>query len=212
MKADGALSAEAIVDAASRICESEGYEAISMRRVADEFGVTAMALYGYVSTKQALLELVADRYMAELDLAENAADWEDRLARVFRSFYELLVTRPVLAHVLTHQTVDAPSAFRMAEVVMSILREHGFDDAEAVELTKVLAGYSIGMALSRAPRGGSSAEQRGRVNAIRNAAGEYPNLSVAAELYVGWTDEVFDRGLDQLLLTLRHPEREDAVR
>ena len=108
------LSVEAIVDAAPRISETEGYEAISMRRLADEFGVTAMALYGYVSTKQHLLELVADRYMAELDLAEDVPDWEERLAACLSaSFYELLVARPVLAHVLTHQTVDAPSAYRM---------------------------------------------------------------------------------------------------
>ena len=197
-----ALSVDTIVDAASRISEAEGYEAISMRRLADEFDVTAMALYGYVSTKQELLELVADRHMAELDLAGDVADWEERLTRVFRSFYRLLVTRPVLAHVLTHQMVDAPSSYRMSDVVLGILREHGFKDTEAVELSKVLAGYTIGMALSRAPREGGSGEQRERVSRLREDTGDFPNLSAVLELYVSWPDGSFERGLEQLLRTL----------
>lgn len=193
-----ALSADAIVDAATRISDDEGYEAISMRRLADEFGVTAMALYSYVSTKQHLLELVADRYMADLDLAEDEPEWHARLIRVYRSFFQLLTERPVLAQVFTHQIVDAPSAYRMSDVVLGILRDHGFDDGAAVALTKVLGGYTVGMALSQQPRVGTERERRARAKRLRDVDG-FPNVSAVAEQYVGWPEELFERGLVKLL-------------
>jgi TetR/AcrR family tetracycline transcriptional repressor len=192
------LSVEAIVDAATKISDAEGFEEISMRRLADEFGVTAMALYGYVETKQHLLELVADRYMTELDLAEGEKDWQLRLARVFASFRGLLVAHPVLAHTLTHQTVDAPAAYRMADVVVGILRDHGFEDEAAIELTIVLASYTVGMVLSQHPRAIPKAEQRKRVRRVRDAE-DLPNLSAVAELYVSWPDGTFQHGLEQLI-------------
>jgi AcrR family transcriptional regulator len=193
------LSVESIVDAATRISELEGFKAISMRRLAEEFGVTAMALYGYVSTKHHLLELIADRYLSELDLADRARSWDTRLLRIFRSFHDLLVARPILAHVLVEQTVDAPATHRMAEVVLGILREHGFRDREAVELFSVLASYTLGFALSQRVRGPLGAENAGRLAHLK-ADEQYPNLSAVAELYLQWpSSKTFDHGLEHLL-------------
>jgi AcrR family transcriptional regulator len=192
------LSEETIVDAAVRISEADGYEAISMRQLADEFGVTAMALYGYVSTKQHLLELVADRYVAELDLAEEVTDWKERVSRVLHSLYDLLLERPVLAEVLTHQTVEAPATYRMADLMLGMLREHGFSDEEAVETFHVLVSYTLGMALSRRPRIATKRELGTRARRLQSAE-EYPNLAAVAELFVNWEDSDFERGLQQLI-------------
>jgi len=194
------LSEETIVDAAVRISEAEGYEAISMRQLADEFGVTAMALYGYISTKQHLLELVADRYVSELDLAEDVTDWRERVSRVLHALYDLLLERPVLAEVLTHQTVEAPAAYRMADMVIGLLREHGFSDEDAVETFHVLVSYTIGMALSRRPRIATKRELGKRARRLQ-ANDEFPNLAEVAELFVNWEDSDFERGLQQLIET-----------
>src|ERR1700749_1379348 len=127
------LSIEQIVDVATRIVEDEGLDNLTMRKLAREFGVTPMAFYTHVATKRRLLELVADRYMADLDLAESTRRWDLRLLRIFSGFRELMLERPILAHVLTTQTVDAPATHRMIDVVLGILRQHGFNDRESVE-------------------------------------------------------------------------------
>jgi len=195
-----ALSTAAIVEAATRITEAEGFEAVSMRRLADEFGVTAMALYGYVETKHRLLELIADQYLTELDLAPRVRRWDRRLQRIFTSFHELLVARPILAHVLVEQTVDAPATHRMAEVVLGILREHGFKDREAVEIFSVLASYTIGFTLSQRAREPSESEARGRLDRLRGQASDYPNLSAVAEHYLNWPrSHAFEHGLEHLI-------------
>jgi AcrR family transcriptional regulator len=193
------LSTPAIVEVATRISEEEGFEAISMRRLADEFGVTAMALYGYVATKHRLLELIADQYLTELDLAPRVRTWDRRLQRIFTSFHELLVARPILAHVLVEQTVDAPATHRMADVVLGILRDHGFGDAEAVEIFSVIASYTVGFTLSQRPREPSSEGSAERLARLR-AQAEYPNLAAVADQYLKWPrSRAFEHGLQHLI-------------
>ena len=170
-----------------------------MRRLADEFGVTAMALYGYVKTKHRLLELIADQYLTELDLAPRVRSWDRRLQRIFTSFHELMVARPILAHVLIEQTVDAPATHRMADVVLGILRDHGFRDGEAVEIFSVLASYTVGFTLSQRAREPADQASAGRLERLR-AQDEYPNLSAVAEQYLQWPhSKAFEHGLEHLI-------------
>ena len=55
------LSREVVVEAALRVLESDGGDALTMRRVAEEIGVSASSLYGYVANKEELVQLVLDR-------------------------------------------------------------------------------------------------------------------------------------------------------
>jgi AcrR family transcriptional regulator len=194
------LSAQAIVDVATRIAEDEGLEAVSMRRIADELGVSAMALYKHVSGKHDLLDLIANRCLSELDLAEDEDAWEARLARIFRSFHELMVAHPVLAYVAESQALEGPSARRMAEVVLAILRNNGFGDAEAVEVFSVLASYAVGMTLSRRARLPTDPNETTARIARLAADRQHPHLSAVAEHYVQWPrTPVFEHGLDVLI-------------
>jgi TetR/AcrR family tetracycline transcriptional repressor len=193
------LCVDAIVEVATQISEAEGFEAISMRRLADEFGVTAMALYGYVSTKLELLELIADGYIAQLDLAPRSRSWERRLLRIFTSFHELMVEHPLLAHVLIETPVDGPAARRVADAVIGMLREHGFDDARAVEIFSVLASYTMGFTLSQRARRPLEQRSAEKLRQLRAEPG-YANLSAAGAHYLDWpTSRAFERALEHLI-------------
>jgi AcrR family transcriptional regulator len=197
-KRPGELSVEHIVDVATRIVEDEGLDKLTMRKLAGEFGVTPMAFYAHVATKRRLLELVADRYMADLDLAESSRRWDLRLVRIFNAFRDLMLERPILAHVLTSQTVDAPATHRMIDAVLGILRGHGFSDRESVEMFAILANYTVGWVVGQRPRSEDSAD---RVAQLR-AATEYPHLSALAKQYVQWPhSKAFERGLKHLMST-----------
>ena len=54
------LSREAIVETTRRLITDEGLDAVSLRRVGSELGVTAPALYAYVADKEDLLRAVAE--------------------------------------------------------------------------------------------------------------------------------------------------------
>ena len=55
-----ALSLGRIVDAAVRVADAEGLDAVSMGRVAAELGAAPMSLYRHVSAKEELLTLMVD--------------------------------------------------------------------------------------------------------------------------------------------------------
>src|SRR5580704_16646129 len=55
-----ALSLPRIVDAAVRIADAEGLDAVSMGRVAVKLGTAPMSLYRHVSAKEELLRLMVD--------------------------------------------------------------------------------------------------------------------------------------------------------
>jgi AcrR family transcriptional regulator len=194
------LSVDRILEVAVKICEQDGFEAISMRRLADELSVSPMAMYRHVETKHALLELIADKYIAELDLAEDIADWRQRLTRIFCSLRELLAARPVLAHVLVAQPADGPPAYAMADAVLGVLRSHGFSDADAVEMFAVLSSYTVGFSLMQRSRfRPGSAEAVRRIAQLKQAE-QHPNLSAVAGDFVRWPrQEVFETGLARLL-------------
>src|ERR1043165_2465523 len=60
------LTREQIATCALAIADAEGFDAVSMRRIAEELGVGTMTLYYYVRTKDDLLALIDDALMAEV--------------------------------------------------------------------------------------------------------------------------------------------------
>jgi len=95
-----AQTSERILDAAEKIFRTEGADALSMRRMAEELGITATALYRHYGGKDDLLDAVADRGFERL-----AADYTDarkkrtpraRLLAVFDAFREFAMKRPAL--------------------------------------------------------------------------------------------------------------------
>jgi AcrR family transcriptional regulator len=71
---DGTRTRIAIRDAAIRLIARVGYEALSMRRLAEEVGLGAAALYRYFPTKQAMLFDLLDGHMDDLLQAWADAD------------------------------------------------------------------------------------------------------------------------------------------
>src|SRR5258708_33943198 len=59
------LSGDQVVTTATQIADRDGLGGLSMRRLPDELGITAMSLYGYVPSKTHRLHIMADRAHAE---------------------------------------------------------------------------------------------------------------------------------------------------
>ena len=61
------LSRAAIVERALTVMDTEGPDAVTIRRIAQEFGVTPMALYWHVANKDELLAAMGDALLADVD-------------------------------------------------------------------------------------------------------------------------------------------------
>jgi AcrR family transcriptional regulator len=75
------------------LADRDGIDALSMRRVAAELGITAMSLYWYVDTKEQLIELMVDRVFAEQE-PPAGDDWRARLAAIGRATFARYRSHP----------------------------------------------------------------------------------------------------------------------
>src|SRR6185369_2652453 len=73
------LTRDRITEAALRLMDAEGLDAVSMRRVAREVGVEAMSLYNHVRDKDDLLNAVIERVMQEFGERKHSGASVDSL-------------------------------------------------------------------------------------------------------------------------------------
>jgi AcrR family transcriptional regulator len=145
------LTREAIVRRALKIGESEGLDAVSLRRLASELGVTPMALYRHVRDKQDLINAMAEQVMEGLDLTVGfraSMSWTDRVRRALLNFRDQIEKRPLALQLQIAYAGDNISAFwRPIEDVLGILLSAGFKQRDAAKLIRIvsnlLAGYLL---------------------------------------------------------------------
>jgi AcrR family transcriptional regulator len=151
------LTRAAIVSRALKLGETEGLDAVSLRRLASEFGVTPMALYRHVRDKQDLINAMAESVMEGLDLTVGfraSMVWTDRVRRALLNFRDQMHERPLALQLQIAYGGDNIAAFwRPIEDVLGILLSAGFKPRYAAKLIRIvsnlLAGYLL---LVRPPR------------------------------------------------------------
>ncbi|MFD6107446.1 TetR/AcrR family transcriptional regulator, partial [Nocardia salmonicida] len=87
-----ALTIDQILDAAIEVADAEGYAALSMNRVANQLGFTAMSLYRYVDSKTMLVNLLVDRVVGQPPTAVAGATWRAGLQQWALAEFEAIGT------------------------------------------------------------------------------------------------------------------------
>ena len=161
------LTREAIVRRALKIGESEGLDAVSLRRLASEFGVTPMALYRHVRDKQDLINAMAELVMEGLDLTVGfraSMSWTDRVRRALLNFRDQMDERPLALQLQIAYGGDNISAFwRPIEDVLGILLSAGFKSRDAAKLIRIVSNLLAGYLLLVRPAR-PSAHQQGHID------------------------------------------------
>src|SRR5271165_7308013 len=74
------LTKRAVVDRALELADAHGLDALTIRKLATELGVTPMALYWHFRSKEELLGGLVDRVWGEINVdVDPAARWPDQL-------------------------------------------------------------------------------------------------------------------------------------
>lgn len=140
------LSRRTVIEAALTIGDNEGPDAVSLRRVARELGVTPMALYRYVDSKEGLLAAVADRAFEEFELPTESDDWREELKALAHSFRRLLLTHPTVATLFSSKPAEiSQNGARVVEVVLGVLRRAGFPPQEAALVESECERFILGL-------------------------------------------------------------------
>jgi AcrR family transcriptional regulator len=127
------LTRAVVVDRALALVDKSGLDALTIRKLATELGVTPMALYWHFRGKEELLDGIADRVWSEMDLTvDRAAPWTEQIRALFESLLRVLRAHPAAPELLLHtEKLHAEAALNATELTLDILRTAGFSPQDA---------------------------------------------------------------------------------
>ncbi len=107
------MTAAALLDAAERIVQADGLEALSVRRVASDVGTTTRAVYSLFGSKDALVAALGRRAFELLgtaieDLASTTDPGADLVEAGIALFREFAVKHPSLFTLAVQRTMTSP--------------------------------------------------------------------------------------------------------
>ncbi len=139
-----------IFDAALEIARTRGLAAVSMRAVAERVGVTPMALYRHVEDKDALLDGLVGRLLAEVRLPEPGRPWREALGVVARELHALARRHPSVAPLLLTRVYVVPDAVRVVDAMYALLADAGVPQHEVPRVERLLSTFLLGYAVAAA--------------------------------------------------------------
>ncbi|MFD7730885.1 TetR/AcrR family transcriptional regulator [Kitasatospora phosalacinea] len=131
-----------IAAVAIRTADAEGLDAVTMRRVAQELGLSPMALYTYVPGKAELLDLMLDTLYAAMPRTTPADQgWRARATAVADDNRALYAAHPWTAAVPTTRPPLGPGLMAKYEYELRALEGTGLDDVRLDAALTHLLGF-----------------------------------------------------------------------
>ncbi|MFC5754229.1 TetR/AcrR family transcriptional regulator [Actinomadura rugatobispora] len=148
------VSLEGIVEASLKIADTEGLDDLTIRRIASELGVGAMTLYGYVRSKEEILDAMADHVLGGIRFPEaDSSDPAAVLRAAATGFLSMMREHPSMVQLMTSRvTMSMHSMEGGMEGVLSRFLEAGLPPETAVRCYSFLITYALGFAGYQHPR------------------------------------------------------------
>lgn len=182
-----------IAAAAIRIADAEGFEAVSMRRLAAELDAGTMTLYHYVRTKDELLTLVVDAFLGEVVLSPGQRlprDWRAAITLIAKRSRDALRRHPWILDITDDPNIG-PNAMRHFDQSWQALAPltASFDDK--LDLITVVDEYVFGFCLHE--RNNLKDDINGAVEMV-----DYIRALLIEDEYPALAGMVSDMGLERM--------------
>jgi TetR/AcrR family transcriptional regulator, tetracycline repressor protein len=143
------LTKSAVVGRALEMADQSGVDALTIRRLATELGVTPMALYWHFRSKEELLAALCQQIWDEIDLdVDQSLPWPEQLRVMLGSLLAVLRAHPSGPRlILTHEK-ESNSSMRAAEMALGLLRGVGFSPEQASEITRGALWHALSLVMS----------------------------------------------------------------
>jgi TetR/AcrR family transcriptional regulator, tetracycline repressor protein len=129
------LSKAAVVEHALKLADADGLDALTIRRLAADIGVTPMALYWHFRSKEDLLEGLAEAIWGEIEVrVDPALSWSQQLRGGMESLVSVLRAHPCAARLLIDHEAKNEAMANVTEAALEILRSAGFDSVYASKI------------------------------------------------------------------------------
>jgi AcrR family transcriptional regulator len=204
------LTRERIVQAALRIMDEEGLEAVSMRRIGRELGVEAMSLYNHVRDKEDILDSICEAVLAEFRIPD-ADEWTEGARLAAREYRRLLLAHPTVITLMTERKrpFSTAESLRAYEFALEVFRTAGLSEADSVKAFHVFGGFILGFVTMELGLmvGGPEDEEHAMAHlemARLLASADLPRMREAMPHFMDCdVEEQFEFGLDLLIEGIR---------
>ena len=177
-----------------------------MRKLGQELGVDAMALYRHVRGKDDLLDGVRDLIVGEIERPVPGEDWKATLRELAMAARRVMLRHPWARQVLEERGTSGPTALAHIEAVLSALQAGGFSIEVAHHALHVLDSRVFGFNQALFEETGPADPPPEMQAAMIQALAGYPRIaelaqSVSHEGVLGRCDDdvEFAFGLDLIL-------------
>jgi AcrR family transcriptional regulator len=200
------LSRELVLQTALRLADQGGLESLSMRKLGQELGVEAMALYYHLANKDEVLDGIVDLVFAEIETPSIGPDWRTSMRRRGISLRDVLSRHRWAIGLMESRLNPGPANLGHHDAMIGSLRSAGFDMAMAAHAYSLLDSYIYGFALTKMNlpfETTTDIAEMAETMLEPFPLGEYPNLWAfitehAMKPGYDYADE-FDIGLDVIL-------------
>jgi AcrR family transcriptional regulator len=135
------LDRSGVLHAAIRVLDRAGAKGLTMRAVAAELGVAAASLYGHVTNKEELVQLILDRLFGELPTSYPGDTWQEQLLEFMRTTRRLLLSHPGSAELTLGRVPIGPNFLVHLESLLGIARSARLPDWVAAFAGDLLGLY-----------------------------------------------------------------------
>ncbi|MGP9031680.1 MULTISPECIES: TetR/AcrR family transcriptional regulator [Glutamicibacter] len=145
------LSKDQIAQKALEIAGAEGYDALTMHRLATEFNVTPRALYNYVADRQEVINLAVSRFISINPLIEfDCNDWKRGVTEAYNATRKAYRAYPRASQMALDEKLKVePGPFRneLMERILAFYVDIGLTLKQAVALVRALERDVLGFVM-----------------------------------------------------------------
>jgi TetR/AcrR family tetracycline transcriptional repressor len=138
------LRRDEVLQAALRLLDDAGLEALTMRQLAAALDVQAGAIYWHFANKQELIDAMVEALMSGVLVRPTEGRWDEQLAELTRRIAAALAKHRDGAVLVTRALRPGPSGLGVSEKMLAIARAAGFSKETALSATSVLGYYVLG--------------------------------------------------------------------
>jgi TetR/AcrR family transcriptional regulator, tetracycline repressor protein len=206
------LSRAAVAEHALKLADTEGLDAVTIRRLAKELGVTPMALYWHFNNKEELLQGIADHALADVKATRKLDDpWQRQLRAMVEALVAVMREHPCLPDLFQsmHSDLQPVASFtRATNDALELLARGGFELEQGYWIASYLLQGAIGLVATQpgcpptvAPEEEAEWRRQKRLSMEQLSSDEYPLIVRLAPMLEHETDieQYYRFGIDLLM-------------
>jgi AcrR family transcriptional regulator len=214
------LDREAVIDVAMGLADADGLEAITFRRLAEQFEVTPMALYWHFEDKEALMAALADRLWRQAadtlrrSLEELSASDDEgwgQLGLTLDALVDAMLPHPAVAELVPTRVLDCEPGREVTELTLGFLAEHGFTPGHASDLGLFILSGAVMLVSTQSgieipePEERAEHQRRKRIALASLPPERYPHIIASAGYLTDCEspDTYIARGRDAIIAGVR---------